>query len=182
MHGLSTILSLIFKLFGKIFRLFGINVILTIMFIIELISCIGYAVEMYDYDSVRRDYKLTEIESVVELDKNDPVIDELDLLVNEHESFYLVRVKIENRYSERLSIPAMSAETENGDIVIARRVNYYGEDFSGTSVSACVPEGTQTVLTYLLEISDYKLKETDTVKLYDFSKEENQSIIVPLPK
>ena len=182
MHGLSTILSLIFKLFRKIFRLFGINAILTIMFVIELISCIGYAVEMYNYDSVRRDYKLTEVESVVQLDKNDPIIDDMDLLTNEHDSFYLVRVKIENRYSERLSIPSMSAETENGDIVIARRVNYYGEDLTSSSASACIPEGTQTVLTYLLEISDYELEETDTVKLYDFSKEENQSIIVPLPK
>ena len=137
---------------------------------------------MYDYDNNKRDYKLTEIESVVELDRDDPIFKEVDVLTSEHDHYYLVRFKLDNCYSEELTIPSMSAETENGDIVIARRITYYGDDMSGHGVYECIPEGTETVVTYMLEIGDYRLEDTDAVKLYDFSGDDNQSILVPLPK
>ncbi len=182
MHGLSTILSLIFKLLGKIFRLFGINAILTIIFVIELLACIGYASEEYDYDKNNRDYKLTEVESVEKLDKNDPLLKDLDLLMGDNDNFYLVRIKVDNIYSETLSVPSMSAETEDGEMVVSRRITYYGNDMTGHSVYSRIPEGTQSVISYIVDISDYKLEETDAVRLYDFSGDDNQSILVPLPK
>jgi hypothetical protein len=182
MHGLSTILSLLFKLLGKIFRTFGINTILTIFFVIELIACIGYASEMSDYDKNSRDYEFVGVESVVELDRNDPMMKELDILTGENDHYYLVRVKINNRYSERLSVPAMSAETENGDIVIARRITYYGDNMSNHSISTYIPEGTQTVLTYMLDVSGFRLEETNVVKLFDFSGDKNKTLTIELPK
>lgn len=182
MHGLSTILSLIFKLIGKIFRTFGINAILTIIFIIELVGCIGYISEMYNYDNDKRDYEITEIESVVELDREDPIFIEEDIFTSEYDHYYLARVKIYNRYSEELAIPSMSAETEKGDIVIARRITYYGNDMSGHGVYESIPEGTQAVVTYMLEIGDYRMEDTDAIKLYDFSGDDNESMLVPLPK
>lgn len=182
MHGLSTILSLIFKLLGKIFRLFGMNGILTVMFIFELIVCIGYASEEYDYDKHNRDYKLTEVESIEKLDKSDALLKDLDLLVSDHDNYYLIRIKIDNIYSEELTVPSMSAETEDGEMVVARRITYYGSDLPGYSAVSCIPEGTKSVISYVIDISDYKLEETDAVRLYDFSGDENQSIMVPLPK
>lgn len=182
MHGLSTILSLIIKLFGKIFRTFGINAILTILFVIELIACIGYASEMSDYDSNNRDYEFTGIESIEELDYKDLLLKEYDILTSEHDHYYLVRIMVDNRYSERLSYPSLSAENQNGDIVTIRRISYYGNDMQNHSVYGYIPEGTQTVLTYLLEISDFRLEETDEVKIYDFSGDEETEIRVQLPK
>lgn len=182
MHGLSTIVSLIIKLFGKLFRTFGINSILLILFLIELVACIGYASEMSDHDSNSRDYEFTGIESVEELDRDNPMLKQYDILKSDQDHYYLVRVKTVNNYSEKLSLPSVSAETEGGDIVIARRIGYYGDDMAGHRAYTYIPEGTQTVLTYLIEISDYRLEGIEEIKLYDFTGEENQSIMVQIPK
>ncbi len=182
MNALSTVISLIIKLLGKIFRAFGINGILTIMFVVELIVCIAYASEEYDYDSNRRDYRLTEIESVEKLDKDDPLLKEWDLMVSDHDNHYLIRIKVDNLYSESLMVPSMSAETEDGEMVVIRRNTYYENDLAGHSAYSCIPEGTQAVISYVINISDYKLEETEAVRLYEFSGDENQSILVPLPK
>lgn len=182
MHGLSTVISLIVKLLGKIFRTFGINGILIIMFVVELIVCITYALEEYDYDSNRRDYRLTEVESVEKLEKDNPLLKECDLMVSDHDNYYLVRIKVDNLYSESLMTPSLSAETEDGELVVIRRITYYENDLAGHSVYSCIPEGTQAVISYVIDISDYKLEETEAVRLYDFSGDDNQSIMVSLPK
>lgn len=182
MHGLSTVISLIVKLLGKIFRTFGINGILIIMFVVELIVCITYALEEYDYDSNRRDYRLTEVESVEKLKKDNPLLKEWDLMVSDHDNYYLVRIKVDNLYSESLMTPSLSAETEDGELVVIRRITYYENDLAGHSVYSCIPEGTQAVISYVIDISDYKLEETEAVRLYDFSGDDNQSIMVSLPK
>lgn len=182
MNGLSTVISLIIKLLGKIFRAFGINGILIIMFVVELIGCIAYASEEYDYDNDRRDYRLTEVEAVEKLDKDNPLLKERDLMVSDHDNYYLVRIKVDNLYSESLMIPSLSAETEDGELVVIRRITYYENDLAGHSVYSSIPEGTQSVISYVIDISDYKLEETDAVRLYDFSGDDNQSILVPLPK
>jgi len=182
MNGLSTVISLIIKLLGKIFRAFGINGILIIMFIVELIGCIAYASEEYDYDSNRREYRLTEVESVEKLEKDDPLMKKWDFTVSDRDNYYLIRIKVDNRYSESLMIPSMSAETEDEELVVIRRMTYYENDLSGHSAYSCIPEGTQSVISYVINISDYKLEETEAVRLYDFSGDENQSILVPLPK
>ena len=182
MHGLSTVISLIVKLLGKIFRTFGINGILIIMFVVELIVCITYALEEYDYDSNRRDYRLTEVESVEKLEKDNPLLKEWDLMVSDHDNYYLVRIKVDNLYSESLMTPSLSAETEDGELVVIRRITYYENDLAGHSVYSCIPEGTQAVISYVIDISDYKLEETEAVRLYDFSGDDNQSIMVSLPK
>lgn len=183
MHGLSTILSLLFKLLGKIFRTFGINAILVIFFVIEIIACVGYAEEMSDYDKNRYDYELKEVESVVELDRNDPMLKQYDMLTSDHDRYYLVRIKINNHYSERLAVPAMSAETEDGELVVATRITYYGNDMRGEhSVTNYIPEGTQTVLTYIIELSDYRLEQSNVVKMYDYRGSQKQSFLIELPK
>jgi len=182
MNGLSTVISLIIKLLGKIFRAFGINGILIIMFIVELIGCIAYASEEYDYDSNRREYRLTEVESVEKLEKDDPLMKKWDFTVSDRDNYYLIRIKVDNLYSESLMIPSMSAETEDEELVVIRRMTYYENDLSGHSAYSCIPEGTQSVISYVINISDYKLEETEAVRLYDFSGDENQSILVPLPK
>lgn len=182
MHGLSTILSLIFKLIGKIFRTFGINAILLIFFVIELIACVSYVSEMSDYDKNSRDYEFTGVESVVELEKDDPILKEYDVLTSDYDHYYLACVTVENSYSERLSFPAMSAETESGDLVVVRRITYYGDDMADHSVSAYIPAGTRTKLTYMIEISDYRLAQTDCVILCDFTGDKEQSLTIPIPK
>ena len=182
MNALSTVISLIVKLLGKIFRTFGINGILIIMFVVELIVCITYALEEYDYDSNRRDYRLTEVESVEKLEKDHPLLKEWDLMVSDRDNYYLVRIKVDNLYSESLMTPSLSAETEDGELVVIRRITYYENDLAGHSVYSCIPEGTQSVISYVIDISDYKLEETEAVRLYDFSGDDNQSIMVSLPK
>lgn len=182
MHGLSTILSLIFKLLGKLFRVFGINAILVLFFVIELAACIGYASEMYGYDSNRRDYEIVGIESVEELGREDPLLKKEDILASESDHFYLVRIKVHNRYSESLSFPSLGAETEDGDIVIARRLMYYDDGVQEYNFFAGIPEGTQMILTYVLQISDHKWEDTESVKLYDFTGKKEESIVVPIPK
>ena len=92
-----------------------IGTIIILVLSLVVIGCIAYASEEYDYDNDRRDYRLTEVEAVEKLDKDNPLLKERDLMVSDHDNYYLVRIKVDNLYSESLMTPSLSAETEDGD-------------------------------------------------------------------
>ncbi|MBE5881403.1 MAG: hypothetical protein E7289_03695 [Lachnospiraceae bacterium] len=180
MHGLSTIISLIIKFFAKLFKAFGINGILIVVLIFEIMFCVGYASETKDDDRKNSEYDFTGIE-ITEVAYTDPIVEEQNL-VSEYDHYYLVKIDIKNRYSEPLSYFTIDAKNEQDDRMICRRIGYYGSDMSHYSTQNCIPEGTEATYTYLLTVGSYQYDETNEAIFYEFGGDKDQFISVAIPK
>lgn len=179
MNGLSTIISLIVKLFSKLFRTFGINSILLLLFIIEIIICAAYVSEEADRDSERREYEFVNTQ-ISEIDKDNPMFDHINYEPIGSEHCYLVEMEIDNNYVDKITYLPLDAEDQDENYVSFRRVDYYGDEMSGYS-NECIPEATKAKVKYLLAISDYRYDETEQVRLFEYNKKDRY-ITLDIPK
>ncbi len=179
MNGLSTIISLIVKLFSKLFRTFGINSILLLLFILEITICFAYVSDEADRDSERSEYQFIDAQ-ISEIDKDDPMFKHINYEPIGSEHCYLVELEVDNNYNDKISFLSLEAEDQNENYVSFRRVDYYGSEMSGYS-NECIPEATKAKVKYLMAISDYRYDETEQVRLFEYDKKEHY-ITLDIPK
>lgn len=181
MRGLSTILSWIIRLLYKMLRKFGINSILILFLVMEVIGCLGYVVEAGTYDSDRREFDFVSAE-LTEIAPDDPVLGQHGYQPYDRDVYYLVRVSIKNRYSEPLSYLSLDAVNEHGHDLSCQSVNYYESELDGYGMKECIPAGAEGELLYVLSMSDSIYEESSQVTLSEFGENGETFITADIPK
>ncbi len=185
MRLVSSAISLFVSLIIKIFTWFGCNGILALVLVIEIVCCVGYTVGTSGYDQKSKEYSFTGIESVTQLEAEDPLLQQNgmdDLTKDDH--YYHVRIKVFNKYCNQLGYLSLNAETTEGDLLACTRMPYYGEDLTDYEygVSAVIPASTESVFDYLIHMREPYFEKSNIVEISDFSEGTDEVLTVTLPR
>lgn len=159
--------SILTKLVMKVFKWFGINGILTLVFLAEIFACLAFVSEKStDEEAI---YEFANVESVEKLDYDDERLAWQGIDGWDDVNYYLVGLRIDNFYSKDLYYHHLGAEDQDGNYVTCTRYQYYGRDTSQYSIYEYVPAGTSSVLYYFIEIRDYKADSVESIRLFDYN-------------
>lgn len=164
---------------------FGLNMVLTIIFIFEVAFVGGILAER---DEEKRDqYEVlgATVEQVVDVDSANE--EQLKYLQDnggyDANKLYVVSMEIDNPYDEPIELDfvpsAILGETDEGDTVICDRVTYYG-DYYGYDKPYCemIPGHTTVNVEYYLVLNEYE--ECNEINLYPYHEtDEYVTVLMP---
>lgn len=180
MELVTAALRVVVRFFLLIYKRFGINGILTLVLLAEIPAvCVYYNINSQNY-LLDREYEMTtsaedSIYNGVEMVKRvepETVIDGLSNdTVYQNREYFLVRLGIRNEYSQEMTYFAgLGAKDQDGNILDCQRYDYYRTSNQGRVV---VPGGADTLVSYVLVLTQEEAEHTTEITFTDFMDEEN---------
>lgn len=162
-HILVEILRLFAKFGIFIVKKLGINGILCLVLLLELPVMFFYYTGMrYEYRQ-ECNYSISKTAKVRKLSIKKDMQELEGISVKKRESYYLVELKVNNRYSRDILYMSVTARNQDGDFVTCMNRNYY--DASGNEGRSVIPAGATGKIFCVITLTEAEIPRTDEIIL-----------------